>query len=848
MNLLRWMLLVLALGCSLAAMADTTLPYAPGQVIVRFAEPTPLAKAHAALDNKLLTVNKVIVPQLDIYLVRLATGFSVESALRELEGYPQIKWAQADHIVTERLTPNDPQFSSQWDMNQASDADIDAPEAWNITTGGTDQGGDNIVVAIVDGGCQLTHTDLAANIWVNTGEIAGNGIDDDANGYIDDINGWDAYDNNGGIPSNTHGTHVTGTVGARGNNNLMVCGVNWNVKIMEVAASSGTTSIVATGYTYVLTQKQRWLSSGGTQGANVVATNSSFGVDAANCASGSYPIWNDLYNSMGAVGILSAAATANQNWNIDQVGDVPTGCSSPYMISVTNTTSTDQRNSGAAYGATTIDLGAPGTSILSTYPTNTTALLTGTSMASPHVAGAVAFMHAAASADFYNYCTLHPDSGALLIKQMILVNVDPLAALQGITVSGGRLNLYNAANAIHNYTAPGPPPPNLIYTSHVVNDPTGDNDGLLDPAEIADIVVTITNDGANALSVTGTLSTTDPYLTITDNSGVYGDMAASVSADNAADPFTVSVSPSTPLEHVATLSITLTALTSYQVTRNFDVIIGQKVTYWSDSIEIGDNGWTHSNVLGGFGDAWHISTEMYSSPTHAWKCGDQGTGTYATLLDAGLVSPPIVVTAQSTLQFRHWIDSEISGTYPDSAYDGGVVEIQANSGGYAQVLPAAGYPKHFRTTSGGGNPYTGPMPGIACYAGAMPWSTQFVDLTSYAGDTIRIRFRFGSDSGAGREGWYVDDVQIRGVAPIVIPPTPPDSVTGVVIQPLGTDIKLDWTPAASGASYYVIYRNSDGGFIVSPADSIGFTTDSTYTDVGISASTTQNYYIIKAVR
>ena len=174
------------------------------------------------------------------------------------------------------------------------------------------------------------------------------------------------------------------------------------------------------------------------------------------------------------------------------------------------------------------------------------------------------------------------------------------------------------------------------------------------------------------------------------------------------------------------------------------------------------------------------------------------------------------------------------------------MEIQANNGGFVQVLPAAGYPKHFRTTSGGGSPFTGPMPGIACYAGTLAWSTQFVDLANYEGDTIQVRFRFGSDSGTGREGWYVDDVQIRGEAP-VIPSTPPDSVSDVVIQPLGTDVKLDWTPS-TGATYYVIYRNSDGGFIAGPTDSIGFTADSTYTDVGISASTIQNFYIIKAVR
>jgi subtilisin family serine protease len=185
-----------------------------------------------------------------------------------------------------------------------------------------------------------------------------------------------------------------------GNDASQVTGINWNVKLMAVAASSSSTSVISTGYGYVLAQKTLWLQSGGTQGANVVSTNSSFGVDLANCSSGSYPVWNDLYNAMGGVGILSAGATANANYNVDTQGDVPTSCSSPWLVTVTNTTRTDTRNSSCGYGATTIDLGAPGTNVLSTYTGNSTSTLTGTSMATPHVAGAIAFLHSVAGPGF----------------------------------------------------------------------------------------------------------------------------------------------------------------------------------------------------------------------------------------------------------------------------------------------------------------------------------------------------------------------------------------------------------------------------------------------------------------
>ena len=434
-------------------------PYVEGQVLVRFDQPVRSAvEAEGLLGDARLEARRELCPSLGIWLVGLKQGYKVEQALAELEANGALAWAQADHLLGWRLAPNDPSFGSQWDFHNTGqsggtvDADIDAPEAWDLGTGGLDGNGDAIVVAIVDGGMELTHSNLAPRLWVNAAEQAGTtGVDDDGNGYVDDINGWDAYAGDGGIPTNSHGTHVAGTVGARGNDASLVTGLNWDVRLMAVAASSGTTSIAVAGYNYVLTQKTRWLQSGHTGGANVVSTNSSFGVDLADCASGSYPAWNDMYNAMGAVGILSACATANANYNVDIQGDVPTSCSSPWMVSVTNTTNTDAKNSSAGYGLTTIDLGAPGTGVLSTYTGNSTATLTGTSMSTPHVAGAVGFLHSVASPGFTAEYDADPGQGALALKQIMLDSVDPKPSLQGITVSGGRLNLYNAALVISTY-------------------------------------------------------------------------------------------------------------------------------------------------------------------------------------------------------------------------------------------------------------------------------------------------------------------------------------------------------------------------------------------------------------
>ncbi|MEZ6004435.1 MAG: S8 family serine peptidase [Planctomycetota bacterium] len=397
-----------------------------------------------------LTVGPVLFRSLHMHLVFVPASLDWSEVQAALEARQEVLWAQLDHPVSRRQTlPNDPNFSQLWAMNNTGqsggtvDADIDAVEAWDLGTGSADQ-----VIAIVDGGAQTNHTDLLANRWENAAEVGGvNGVDDDGNGYVDDKYGWNAYGNNGTIPSDTHGTHVAGTAGARGNNSTGVVGVNWTTRLMHVAGSSGNTSTVMIAYGYVADQKALWLSSGGTAGANIVVTNSSFGVDNANCASGQYPAWNDAYDEMGGLGILSCAATANNPSNIDVVGDVPTGCSSPYLIAVTATDRNDVRNF-AAYGLTTIDLAAPGESIRSTVPTNSYSTLSGTSMATPHVTGSVAFLHSIAPAAFQAQLALDPGAAALQIKAILLDTVDPIPALATKCVSGGRLNLFQAALAM----------------------------------------------------------------------------------------------------------------------------------------------------------------------------------------------------------------------------------------------------------------------------------------------------------------------------------------------------------------------------------------------------------------
>lgn len=431
-------------------------PYQAGVAIVRFKKkPASLKSAQTALTQiGGYQIVEPIIPELGIYKVRLPQKSTLEISIRKLSANASIQYAQKNHLIEMRAAPNDTDFGKQWSMlNKVTGADTRATQAWELGTGGKDASGNEIVVAMVDGGIDLIHKDLAGNIWVNQKEIPANGIDDDGNGYIDDVNGWNAFGNNGQIPIATHGTHVAGIIGASGNNSLQVAGINWSVKIMTVAGASGDTATVQKAYGYVLKMKKLWLESHGKLGANIVATNSSFGVNQGKCDQGDFPIWNDLYNEMGKVGILSAAATANAEWNIDEVGDVPTGCNSPFLINITNTNESDGKANGAGFGIRTIHLGAPGTAIVSTLPGNSTGPMTGTSMSTPHVAGTIALLHSIANPTLNKLYLDNPEEGARIIRNAILRGVDVLPTLQNLVSSGGRLNIRKAAEYVKNYKA-----------------------------------------------------------------------------------------------------------------------------------------------------------------------------------------------------------------------------------------------------------------------------------------------------------------------------------------------------------------------------------------------------------
>ena len=392
-------------------------------------------------------VKKVLSQRLRIYLLETQNS-SIDSKkqLGIFESDERIEIAQLNHNnVTRRNTvPNDLNYPAQWSLNTTATAHIYAPQAWDISTDGLTVDGDTIVMAVVDGGADLNHVDL--HFFKNKHEIPNNGLDDDGNGYIDDYDGWNAYNSDGNIGPDSHGTHVSGIVGAKTNNSNGIAGVVWDGAIMPIAASSGLESIVLEGYGYMLEQRLKYNESNGDSGAFVVASNSSFGVDFGQPAD--YPIWCAFYDSLGAAGILNMGATINQLVDVDIVGDVPTTCPSNHLISVTNIR--NNTNLVAGYGKIHIDLGAPGTQIYSTIPNQNYGNKTGTSMATPHVTGVIGAMYSAMCSDQLTAYKSNPDSVSLWVAQVLLAATDSTGSLNGKTLTDGRLNMFEALKGISN--------------------------------------------------------------------------------------------------------------------------------------------------------------------------------------------------------------------------------------------------------------------------------------------------------------------------------------------------------------------------------------------------------------
>lgn len=393
---------------------------------------------------------KQISEPMNIYHLKYNGVVDLDAIIKKTFDISSIIGIQKNHQITHRTTvPDDPSFGTQWHLNNTgqtggiADADIDAPEAWDVSTGGNTAHGDTIVACIIEGGgVDINHEDLIGNIWKNYAEIPGNGIDDDNNGYIDDFDGWNVQSDSGNITAGSHGTRVAGMVGAVGNNTTGISGVNHKVKMMVVQGQSASNeaSVIA-AYSYPLVMRKKYNQTNGNEGAFVVVTNASWGINNGQPANS--PLWCAMYDTLGKHGILNIGATSNSNTNVDILGDLPTTCPSPFLVGVTMTNSADFR-AGSGYGPIHIDLAAPGSSVLLTNTNNNYSTTSGTSFAAPCVTGAVALLYSAPCSDFISYAKTFPDSAALKMRSLLLDNVDILSHLATEVGSSGRLNINNA--------------------------------------------------------------------------------------------------------------------------------------------------------------------------------------------------------------------------------------------------------------------------------------------------------------------------------------------------------------------------------------------------------------------
>ncbi|MEL6863905.1 MAG: GEVED domain-containing protein [Bacteroidota bacterium] len=469
-SILRCIVLICLLGISQVAVAQK-MDRVQGDILLsldvhtnlhQFVESHRLFKGMPTSAKLVRKVSK----HMNIWLIHIDYNHINEvDFLATIRRDDRVQIAQFNHLVSSRQTfPNDGQFSSQWHwFNDGSnggtaDADVDAELAWDIATGGLTASGDEIVVAALDDGTDLDHPDLADNHWVNEQEIPNNGVDDDGNGYVDDYNGWSIITNDDDVDNGSHGVNVNGMIGAIGNNDLGVTGMNWNTKIMTVKNNFNTEEArVLEAYSYPLTMRKMYNESNGQKGAFVVATNASWGIDFGDPEDA--PLWCAFYDTLGVQGVLNCGATSNQGINIDVEGDLPTACPSDYMIAVTRTGNADQQ--GGGFGIVQIDLGAPGINVFTTDPGGGYGSTTGTSFASPLVAGVIGLMYSAPCSNLANLAKANPSEAALLIRQYLLEGVDKIDGYENLVATGGRVNAFNSLQLIMDNCGPCPAPAGL---------------------------------------------------------------------------------------------------------------------------------------------------------------------------------------------------------------------------------------------------------------------------------------------------------------------------------------------------------------------------------------------------
>ena len=657
--------------------------YEAGELLIKIRPGTSLTSLSNCINVEATTL-KTFAP-LDIQLIKINSDKSLKTVLDQYSALEDVVYVEYNYKANALLTPDDAKFSQLYGLHNTAqtggtaDADIDAPEAWDYFTGS-----EEMVVAVIDTGVDYNHTDLANNMWKNTGEIPENGIDDDSNGFVDDVYGYDFYNSDGDpYDDHSHGTHCSGTIGGEGNNGTGVVGVNWKVKIMALkflsASGSGSYANAIASILYATSM-----------GAKI--SSNSWGGSGYSLA------LKEAVEYANSQGCLFIAAAGNSAANSDTNPLYPAAYSCQNIISVAATDHSDNRAWFSNYGANSVDLGAPGVSILSTLPNNTYGKYSGTSMAAPHVSGACALVWGQT-----------PGLTHAQVKEKILSAVDPIPALSGNTVTGGRLNVSKA-----------------IVTE----------DDSIAPAAIDDILAT--NKTFKSVTLTWT-ATGDDNNTGTATLYDLRYSTSAITADNFANATKVANEPS-PASAGTKETVSVSGL-DYDTTYYFALKVKDNVSnisnlsnvvssttkiptiVFQDNMDSGTSLWNAQ-------DPWEQTTKEYKSSLMSWT--DSANSQYENNKDVSLTSAPIDLSLikEASLVFEHKYSFE-------SNYDYGYIEISTDNGtSWTQ---------------------------LSSYTGAQSnWKKQSIDLADYSGSQVKVRFRLVTDYSIVEDGWYIDNVLVYG--------------------------------------------------------------------------------------
>lgn len=741
-----------ALNISIAHAANLNIlidrqAYKADELLVKFKQNTTGVQASSMLSRQgMLSVKQYDIAvsgrnadQAPWHLVKVAPA-DLRVMKARLAKDPNIDSVEFNHKIYLSAVPNDPLFVNQWNLHNtgqaggANDADIDAPEAWDLVT---EPG--RAIVAVVDTGIDTSHPDLIQNLWVNEAEIPANGIDDDGNGYIDDVNGYDFVNREGNpVDENGHGTHVSGIIAAQGNNQIGVSGVSWGARVMALkfldASGSGNVSDAIEAIQYATKMKARVI-------------NASWGSEIHSRALA------DALQMSGQAGVLVVTAAGNAAINTDEVAFYPASYDFSNIISVAATNMIDNRAIFSNYGLKTVDLGAPGVDIFSTVPLldppccpgeTGYAYLSGTSMAAPHVSGAAVLL-----------LTNYPLLTHVQLKERLLLSAEKIADLQGSVLTGGRLNVYNAME--DDSEVPG-------AVTDLVAEEVGSRSFALQWSGSGD-------DGQSGSASGYELRySTQPINAVNFDSAAAADFIAATGPAGAVVTYTLkNLQPGT--QYYIALKAQDNVGNKSALSNIISATTKPSAVIFYDDMEQSEAKWqvTGSDGVGG-GALWHFTSRKFQSATNAMYYGRESDLTYNTgarnFGEMTSVEIDLSAASDTWLTFAHYLVLE-------EGVDRASVQVSSNGG--------ASWSDAFVTTTG--------TPGTT-------FVQQNVDLSAYDGLVIQLRFSFDTQDELlnGYEGWYVDDVKISATStkpanspPIAILSAPAQAVRQQLITFQGTD-------------------------------------------------------------